>query len=96
MTSAEKKIIAAITAAIERVGDGSDEGGNVLGDATNGGIGLAPYHNFEDLITDEIQAAIDEALAESGRRLGRSLRRSRRVLLRPGLGHDPHRVTDAG
>jgi basic membrane protein A len=63
VTSAEKKIIAAITAAIERIGDGSDEGGNVLGDASNGGIGLAPYHNFEDLITDDIQAAIDEALA---------------------------------
>lgn len=63
VTSAEKKIIAAITAAIERVGDGSAEGGNILGDATNGGIGLAPYHDFEDLITDDIQAAIDEALA---------------------------------
>jgi basic membrane protein A and related proteins len=63
VTSAEKKIIAAISAAIERVGDGSDVGGNVLGDATNGGIGLAPYHNFEDLITDDIQAAVDDALA---------------------------------
>lgn len=63
VTSAEKKIIAAITAAIERVADGSAVGGNVLGDATNGGIGLAPYHNFEDLITDEIQTAIDDALA---------------------------------
>jgi basic membrane protein A len=63
VTSAEKKIVAAITAAIERVGDGSAEGGNILNDATNEGIGLAPYHNFEDLITDEIQAAIDEALA---------------------------------
>lgn len=63
VTSAEKKIIAAITAAIERVADGSAVGGNITGDATNGGIGLAPYHNFEDLITDDIQAAIDEALA---------------------------------
>lgn len=63
VTSAEKKIIAAITAAIERVADGSAVGGNVSNDATNGGIGLAPYHNFEDLITPEIQAAIDDALA---------------------------------
>ncbi len=63
VTSAEKKIVAAIQAAIERVADGSAVGGNVVGDATNGGIGLAPYHNFEDLITDDIQARIDEALA---------------------------------
>jgi basic membrane protein A len=63
VTSAEKKIIAAITAAIERVADGSAVGGNISNDATNGGIGLAPYHNFEDLITDDIQGAIDEALA---------------------------------
>ncbi len=64
VTSAEKKIIAAITAAIERVADGSAVGGNITGDATNGGIGLAPYHDFEDLITPEIQAAIDKALAD--------------------------------
>ncbi len=63
VTSAEKKIIAAITAAIERVADGSAVGGNISNDATNGGIGLAPFHNFEDLITDDIQTAIDDALA---------------------------------
>jgi basic membrane protein A len=64
VTSAEKKIVNAIKAAIERVADGTAVGGNVLGDATNGGIGLAPYHDFEDLITPEIQAAIDKALAD--------------------------------
>jgi basic membrane protein A len=64
VTSAEKKIVAAITAAIERVADGSAVGGNITGDATNGGIGLAPYHDFEDLITSDIQAAIDAALAD--------------------------------
>ena len=61
VTSAEKKIINAITDAIVRIGDGENEGGNILGDATNGGIGLAPYHNFEELITPEIQDAIDAA-----------------------------------
>ena len=64
VTSAEKKIVIAIKAAIERVADGSAVGGDILGDATNGGIGLAPYHDFEDLITPEIQAAIDKALAD--------------------------------
>jgi len=63
VTSAEKKIVNAIKSAIERIADGKDVGGNVDNDATNGGIGLAPYHDFEDLITPEIQAAIDKALA---------------------------------
>jgi basic membrane protein A len=64
VTSAEKKIVNAIKTAIERVADGSAVGGNITGDATNGGIGLAPYHDFEDLITPDIQAAIDKALAD--------------------------------
>ena len=62
VTSAEKKIIAAIQSAIERVADGSAVGGNITGDATNGGIGLAPFHNFEDTVTPEIRDAINEAL----------------------------------
>lgn len=64
VTSAEKKIVLAIKEAIERVADGSAVGGNITGDATNGGIGLAPYHDFEDLITTDIQAAIDKALED--------------------------------
>jgi basic membrane protein A len=64
VTSAEKKIVNAIKSAIERVADGSAVGGNITGDATNGGIGLAPYHDFESLITPDIQAAIDAALAD--------------------------------
>lgn len=64
VTSAEKKIVNAVKAAIERVADETAVGGNIRGDATNGGIGLAPYHDFEDLITPEIQAAIDKALED--------------------------------
>ena len=64
VTSAEKKIVNAIKSAIERVADGSAVGGNISNDATNGGIGLAPYHDFESLITPEVQAAIDKALAD--------------------------------
>lgn len=62
ITSAEKKIVNAISQAIQRVADGTATGGNVVGDATNDGIGLAPYHDLEDLITPEIQAAVDDAL----------------------------------
>ena len=63
VTSAEKKIKDAVQAAIERVADGTAEGGNVFNSAASDppGIGLAPYHEFEDLITDDIRSAVDEA-----------------------------------
>ncbi len=62
VTSAEKKIVDAVEAAIKRVADGSAKGGTVVGDASNGGIGLAPYHDFASLITPDIQAKVDDAL----------------------------------
>lgn len=63
VTSAEKKLKGAVETAIERVADGTAVGGNVFHDASSDppGIGLAPYHDNADLITDEIQAAVDEA-----------------------------------
>ena len=63
VTSAEKKMVDSIRAAIVRVDEGTAVGGNVFLDASSDppGIGLAPYHQFEDLITDEIQAEVDAA-----------------------------------
>ena len=65
VTSAEKKIKIAIQAAIQRIADGTDKGGNIVNDAksTPVGIGLAPYHELAGLITLDIQAKIDAALA---------------------------------
>ncbi len=61
VTSAEKKLTLAVSEGIAAFGDGSPRAGNVPYDASNEGIGLAPFYQFEDLITDEIQSAIDEA-----------------------------------
>ena len=65
LTSAEKKIREAIKAAIIRANDGSSTGGNVFNDAASDpvGIGLAPYHDLESVVTPEMQAAVDDALA---------------------------------
>jgi basic membrane protein A len=66
LTSAEKKIREAIKAAIERAAGGTAVGGNVFNDATSRplGIGLAPFHDLDYVITPEIQNAVDEALAD--------------------------------
>ncbi len=61
VTSAEKKLTLAVSEGIEAVGGGSPRAGNVFYGADNDGIGLSPFYQFEDLITDETQAAIDEA-----------------------------------
>jgi basic membrane protein A len=64
VTSAEKKLTNAVRQAIERIAAGEDVGGNVFNDASNEGIGLSPYYEAEDLITDETQQLVDDALAE--------------------------------
>ena len=63
LTSAEKKLTNAVSQLIVAVANGTDVGGNVFFDASNEGIGLAPFYEAASLITPEIQAAIDAATA---------------------------------
>jgi basic membrane protein A and related proteins len=64
VTSAEKKLTLAVSEGITAVGDGSARAGNVFYGADNDGIGLAPFYQFQDLITDEIQGLIDDAFGQ--------------------------------
>jgi len=63
VTSAEKKLKATVQAVIESVAAGNFKGGTVSYNAasTPPAIGLAPYHEFESLITSDIQGKIDAA-----------------------------------
>ena len=65
VTSAEKKLKDTIQAVTESVAAGSFQAGTVSYNAASEppAIGLSPYHEFEDLITPEIQALLDEAMA---------------------------------
>jgi basic membrane protein A and related proteins len=66
LTSAEKKLVDAVTAAIGKIGAKTDVGGTSVWDAstTPVGVGLSPYgSDYKDLVTPEIQAKIDAALA---------------------------------
>jgi basic membrane protein A and related proteins len=65
ITSAEKKLRASVKAAILRAYNGTSTGGVIFNNAGSDpvGIGLAPYHDLEALVTPEIQAKVDEALA---------------------------------
>jgi basic membrane protein A and related proteins len=65
VTSAEKKLTATVQAVTESVAAGTFQAGTVSYNAASNppAIGLAPYHEFESLITPEIQAKLDAAMA---------------------------------
>jgi basic membrane protein A len=65
VTSAEKKLLEAVDAAIIRVSKGTDVGGNVVADAAANPplIGLSPFYDLASLITPDTQKKIDDALA---------------------------------
>jgi basic membrane protein A len=65
VTSAEKKLKDTVQAVVASTATDSFQAGTVVYDAasTPPAIGLSPYHDNASLITPEIQAKIDEALA---------------------------------
>ena len=65
VTSAEKKLKDTVQAVVESVASGDFQAGTVSYNAASNppAIGLAPYHELESLITPEIQAKLDEAMA---------------------------------
>jgi basic membrane protein A len=64
VTSAEKKLLEYTELIVTQAAEGTMEPGNQVYDAASDpqAIGLSPYHDFEDLITPEIQGLVDEAL----------------------------------
>ncbi len=62
LTSAIKRVDNAVYEAIRRAVDGKFVGETVLFDASNQGIGLAPYHAAEGAIPEEVKGRIDELL----------------------------------
>ncbi len=65
VTSAEKKLKNTVAAVVESVAAGTFVAGTVTYNAasTPPAIGLAPYHEFESVITPDIQALLDAATA---------------------------------
>lgn len=68
LTSAAKNMDVAAGDAVRAYAAGALEPGIVLATVENGGVGLAPYHDWEGRIPDECLAAVEEA--EEGLRAG--------------------------
>ena len=67
LTSTMKRLDNAVFAVVESVLNDTFPGGSVyVGTLENGGVGMAPYHDFEDQIPDELKQEI-EAIIEGVR-----------------------------
>lgn len=60
LTSVEKKMDQAVYDTIARDLEGNFEGGLYVGTLENEGVGLAPFHDFEDQVPQEVKDALDE------------------------------------
>jgi basic membrane protein A len=59
LTSVLKRMDATVQAVIEAAMDGSFEGGLTVGTLANDGVGLAPFHAFEDAVPADLKAEIE-------------------------------------
>jgi basic membrane protein A and related proteins len=63
LTTVEKAIAPFITLAIQQDGDDSWTPGSFVGTLENQGVGLAPFHSWEDRVSPELQAEADALVA---------------------------------
>ncbi len=62
LTSILKKVDATVYESIKQAHDGTFEGGLLIGTLENGGVGLAPFHDFDGEVSAETKSEV-EALA---------------------------------
>lgn len=59
LTSVEKGIASSVEAAIKEAANGSFQGGNYEGTLANGGVALAPYHDFDSKVPSSLKSELD-------------------------------------
>ncbi len=65
LTSVLKNIDAAVFAAVKSMNDGSFKGGtNYLGTFENGGVGIAPYADFEAKVPAELKKEVEQLMTD--------------------------------
>lgn len=60
LTSVVKKMDVAVYEAIERVVNGEFTGGLYFGTLANGGVDIAPFHEYDDDVPDQLKAEIEQ------------------------------------
>ncbi len=59
LTSIMKNMDATVYQAIDAAKEGTFEGGVIVGTLESGGVGLAPYHDMDDMVPEELKAEIE-------------------------------------
>jgi len=59
LTSIEKNMDVAVESAVKEALNGTFKGGVYTGTLQNGGVGLAPYHDFQSVIPQDLQSEIN-------------------------------------
>lgn len=59
LTTVEKDVEVVVDQAVKDAGNGTFEGGTYLGTLENRGVGLSPFHEFEDDVPAELKAELD-------------------------------------
>ncbi len=64
LTSVMKLMDATTESVIKSVVDGTFTGGNVIGTLANEGVALAPFHQLDHLVSDELKAELEQLKAD--------------------------------
>ena len=64
ITSAEKKIPNTVFLAVESVVNDSFKGGTQVYGLAQDGVGISPFHEFEDVVPQEVKDAVEKAKAD--------------------------------
>lgn len=64
LTTVEKKIAPFVAESIADDAAGTWEAGSFVGTLANEGIGLSPFHDWDDRVSDELRAEVDQLLAD--------------------------------
>jgi len=64
LTTVEKAIAPFITLSVQEHLEGTWAAGSFLGDLSNDGVGLSDYHDWDDRVSDELRAEVDQILED--------------------------------
>ena len=60
LTSVEKKMDLGVAQSIAASANGQFESGNVRGFLSNGGVGISPFHDFDEIVSDETKEEVEQ------------------------------------
>ncbi len=64
LTSIMKNMDVTTLNVIKSAMDGTFKGGNTVGNLSNGGVGLAPFHNLDSIVSAELKSELDQVKAD--------------------------------